>query len=117
MGGGSSPPLPPSWDAWLTASLDRLAGADRLRSLRPVHPGPDSARVLVPGAVWDAWMVDYGCGGVGGQGGEGARAAPRSPALPWHLCAGAALIGSVWAFPRKGRDHRLCFGIFVQGPR
>ena len=71
-----SPPLPPSWDAWLTASLDRLAGAVRLRSLRPVHPGPDSARVLVPGAVWDAWMVDYGCGGVGGQGGEGARAAP-----------------------------------------
>ena len=36
------------------------------------------------------------------------------PLLPF--CARSVIIGSALSFLGKGRDHRPCFGIFVQGP-
>ena len=32
------------------------------------------------------------------------------------FCASSVIIGSALSFFCRGRDHRPCFGIFVQGP-
>lgn len=54
---------PGDWSPWLSASLARLTGADRLRTLRAVTPTADAVRVLVPATTLAAWAASYDDGG------------------------------------------------------
>ena len=50
--------LPSPWATWVRQSVDELAQAKLLRSLRPVLPTESPVEVVVPAATFQAWLAD-----------------------------------------------------------